>query len=159
MTLKKLENRYLFDELYEELLEIINMDIATLMERIKPYEKDQLFQLQVDEVLFVVNIKDQHIQYKYAQSTNKNDKLIVLDSDVDQQRMKGALCAVKVRNFYHEIPSMAIKGEKSLSFEYVSILEWQYRSDPIHKRNVVRQSKALSSILHIIDVFLLTVQR
>jgi hypothetical protein len=71
--MKKLEYRYMFDKLYEELIEILNMtDTAKLTQILELCEEDPVFSLRADRMQFSADIDDQGAGYMYIFSTPSN---------------------------------------------------------------------------------------
>jgi hypothetical protein len=139
-VLKKLEYRYMFDKLYEEIIEILNMtDTAKLTQILELYKEDPVFSLRADRMQFSADIDDRSAGYMYIFSTPSNgaeieniketnpdvhvgDPAIRLNWDLSDEkiatRLRCALCVVKVREFFKRIPFMERKEEKSLAIEY-----------------------------------------
>jgi hypothetical protein len=130
----------MFDKLYEEIIEILNMtDTAKLTQILELYKEDPVFSLRADRMQFSADIDDRSAGYMYIFSTPSNgaeieniketnpdvhvgDPAIRLNWDLSDEkiatRLRCALCVVKVREFFKRIPFMERKEEKSLAIEY-----------------------------------------
>jgi hypothetical protein len=139
-VLKKLEYRYMFDKLYEEIIEILNMtDTAKLTQILELYKEDPVFSLKVDRMQFNIDL-DSQFELDYVFLYIQQDKInkmeimypqwVIHGGDPDEDlnwdlrdkkiatRLRCALCVVKVREFFKRIPFMERKEEKSLAIEY-----------------------------------------
>jgi hypothetical protein len=73
--MKKLEYRYMFDKLYEEIIEILNMtDTAKLTQFIEIYKEDPVFSLKVDRMQFNIDL-DSQFELDYVFLYIQQDKI------------------------------------------------------------------------------------